>query len=118
MNICAPINAQYASIEALNTGREWFDEKMININKNRLLWIELLNDLNLPYGQSQGAYYICFDVSKMNQNAKKISLDLRNKEKLIINSVGDNYLRASFMQETEELNKGLDKLKKYFDENR
>ena len=114
MNICAPINAQYASIEALNIGREWFDEKMIKVNKNRLLWIEFLNEMNLPYGESQGAYYICFDISKSNQTAKNVSLELRTKKQLIINSVGDKYLRASFMQDTEELKKGLEKLKRYF----
>ena len=31
MNICAPVNAQYASIEALNHSRLWFDDEMKNL---------------------------------------------------------------------------------------
>ena len=58
MNICAPVNAQYASIEALSLGREWFEIEMRNVTAARQLWIDFLEQLNLPYGIPQGAYYV------------------------------------------------------------
>ena len=114
MNICAPVNAQYASIEALNHSRSWFDEEMKNININRKLWIDTLRDLEIPFGESQGAYYICFDVSKFKKSSKEVSQELREKHKLIINSQDENYLRASFMADKDTLEIGLNKLSEYF----
>ena len=114
MNICAPVNAQYAAIEALSNNRSWFDEKMKNVNINRELWMETLNDFEIPFGESQGAYYICFDISKYKKNSKSVSQELRDKHKLIINSQDEKYLRASFMQDTDTLKIGLNKLREYF----
>ena len=114
MNICAPVNAQYASIEALNHSRSWFDEEMKNININRKLWIDTLRDLEIPFGESQGAYYICFDISKFKKSSKEVSQELREKHKLIINSQDENYLRASFMADKDTLEIGLNKLSEYF----
>ena len=114
MNICAPVNAQYAAIEALNNSRSWFEEKMKIVNVNRNLWIKTLNELDIPFGESQGAYYICFDVSKFLKNSKNVSQELRDKHKLIINAQDGKYLRASFMQDTDTLKIGLNKLSEYF----
>ena len=114
MNICAPVNAQYASIAALNQSRSWFDEEMKNININRKLWIDTLRDLEIPFGESQGAYYICFDISKYKKSSKEVSQELREKHKLIINSQDEKYLRASFMADKDTLEIGLNKLSEYF----
>ena len=114
MNICAPVNAQYASIEALSLGREWFEIEMRNVTAARQLWIDFLEQLNLPYGIPQGAYYVCFDIGECQKSAPQVSKDLRSGHQLIINSVEDKYLRGSFMQDLEVLKSGLNRLKSYF----
>jgi len=73
-----------------------------------------LDKLELPYGDPQGAYYICFDISKFNLPAKEISSILKKDFKIIINPVDTNYLRGSLMQETETLKSGLQILTKFF----
>ena len=85
-----------------------------NININRKLWIDTLRDLEIPFGESQGAYYICFDISKFKKSSKEVSQELREKHKLIINSQDENYLRASFMADKDTLEIGLNKLSEYF----
>ena len=89
-------------------------KKTKNVNINRELWIKTLNDLELQFGESQRAYYICFDISKYKKNAKSVSQELRDKNKLIIYSQDEKYLRASFMQDTDTLKIGLNKLSEYF----
>ena len=85
-----------------------------NININRKLWIDTLRDLEIPFGESQGAYYICFDISKYKKSSKEVSQELREKHKLIINSQDEKYLRASFMADKDTLENGLNKLSEYF----
>ena len=113
MNICAPVNAQYASIEALNLNREWFEVEIKNVIAARQMWMEFLDQLSLPYGIPQGAYYICFDISQCQKPAHQVSKDLRSDHQLIINSVDDKYLRGSFMQDLDVLKSGLNRFKSY-----
>ena len=114
MSICAPVNSQYASIAALNLGRDWFNTILEDVNKRKETWKTVLDELNIPYGQPQGAYYICFDISKYEMKSSQIAAKLRKEQKIIINSVDDRYLRGSFMQDPETLQDGLNKLKKFF----
>ena len=114
MAICAPVNSQYASIAALNLGRDWFNTILKDVNKRKETWKTVLDELNIPYGQPQGAYYICFDISKYEMKSSEIATKLRKEQKIIINSVDDRYLRGSFMQDPETLQDGLNKMKKFF----
>ena len=114
MAICAPVNSQYASIAALNLGRDWFNTILEDVNKRKETWKTVLDELNIPYGQPQGAYYICFDISKYEMKSSQIAAKLRKEQKIIINSVDDRYLRGSFMQDPETLQDGLNKMKKFF----
>ena len=114
MSICAPVNSQYAAAEALIDDRGWFDTINAILNVRRRMWMSTLDKLELPYGDPQGAYYICFDISKFNLPAKEISSILKKDFKIIINPVDTNYLRGSLMQETETLKSGLQILTKFF----
>ena len=114
ISICAPVNSQYAAAEALIDDRVWFEEIKSILNERRQIWMSTLDKLELPYGNPQGAYYICFDISKFKLPAKQISQMLKNDYKIIINPVDTNYLRGSLMQETETLKKGLQKLTTFF----
>ena len=114
ISICAPVNSQYAAAEALIDDRVWFKEIKSILNERRQIWMSTLDKLELPYGNPQGAYYICFDISKFKFPAKQISQMLKNDYKIIINPVDTNYLRGSLMQETETLKKGLQKLTTFF----
>jgi aminotransferase len=114
MSICAPVNSQYAAAEALIDDRGWFDAVNAILNVRRRMWMSTLDKLELPYGDPQGAYYICFDISKFNLPANEISSILKKDFKIIINPVDTNYLRGSLMQETETLKSGLQILTKFF----
>ena len=114
MSICAPVNSQYASIAALNLERDWFINILKDVNERKNIWKNVLNELNIPFGQPQGAYYVCFDISQYGLKSNEISSKLRKEQKLIINSVDDKYLRGSFMQNPEILQEGLIKMKTFF----
>jgi aspartate/methionine/tyrosine aminotransferase len=85
-----------------------------DVNERKNIWENVLNELNIPFGQPQGAYYVCFDISQYGLNSNEIASKLRKQHKLIINSVDDKYLRGSFMQNPEILQEGLNKMKTFF----
>ncbi|MEM7738275.1 MAG: pyridoxal phosphate-dependent aminotransferase [Deinococcota bacterium] len=110
MMICASSVAQYGAVAALSMNRDWFEPHLAEYDRRRKLWMSTLDNLGIPYGEPQGAYYVCIDVSPTGHDAKTVSQRLREDVKVVINPAGQHFLRASLMQASPQFEEGLERV--------
>lgn len=112
MTICAPITAQYGAIAALTASREWFVPILAEYDRRRQLWIQVLDEVGLPYGEPRGAYYVFFDIRPLGLDEKVFIKRAREEAGLTLGSGGSGFIRGSLMQASPRLEEGLDRLQK------
>jgi aminotransferase len=111
MTICAPVTAQYGAIAALTHDRSWFAPILAEYDRRRRLWMKTLDELGLPYGEPQGAYYVFPDIRQTGLDSKTFVARARDEAKLTLDTggggAGEGYLRGSLMQASPKLEEGL-----------
>ena len=116
---------QYAALDALLNNDDNVKFMVEEFSKRRDLSFKLLDEINnLKYVKVKGAFYIMLDVSYffnkkyqdyLIKDADDMSLYLLNEAKIALVSgkafCADNYLRFSYSNSTENIQKGLSALK-------
>lgn len=119
MAICAPATAQHGAVAALERDRSWFAPILEEYDRRRRLWMRTLDELGLPYGEPQGAYYVFADVRPTGLDAKTFVKRAREEAKLTLGSggggAGEGFLRGSLMQASPTLEEGLARFAEFVD---
>ncbi len=114
MTICAPAVSQWAALAALEGPHDWFDEVLETYDRRRRIWIENLNEMRIPYGYPQGAYYVLLDVTSTGLSSQEFAKVLREEAKVVVGGGGgatdpynEGYNRGSFTVSDHKLEEGL-----------
>jgi aminotransferase len=118
MNICAPAVSQWAALAALQGPHDWFEDILEQYNERRETWMAGLDEMGLPYGEPQGAYYIMFDNTSTGLTSQEFSKAMREEAKVIVGGGGgrtdpfnEGYNRGSFVVPLDRLKEGLERMK-------
>jgi aminotransferase len=118
MSICAPSVSQWAAVAALEGPHDWFDEVLEDYDRRRHAWMEGLDEMGLPYGYPQGAYYVMFDVTPTGLSSQEFANEMRGEANVVVgggggatNPFNEGYNRGSLVTPLEELKEGLDRMK-------
>ena len=77
-----------------------------------------LDEINIPYSEPQGGYYVYANVSKTGLNATDFCLKLLEEGKVIIYPGGlygdhcDDFVRFSLTQPAEKIKEAVSRIKK------
>jgi aminotransferase len=118
MNICAPAVSQWAALAALKGPHDWFDDILKEYSRRRQLWMRNLDEMGLPYGEPQGAYYIIFDAVSTGLASQQFAEAARAEAQVVVGggvgATGPAYQhlnRGSFAVPTDRIEEGLARLK-------
>jgi aminotransferase len=118
MNICAPSASQWAALAALTGPHDWFNDILIEYDRRRKMWMEALDDMGLPYGYPQGAYYIMFDITSTGLSSREFAQTIRAEAKVVVGGGGgsidpftEGFCRGSFVTPIGKLEEGLARIK-------
>lgn len=119
LTICAPAVAQRAALAALTGPRDWWDQVFQRCVRRRKMWLETLDELELPYGLPMGSYVFLVDVSPLGMTGDEFSRRLLTEERVLVGP-GHAYgaearfcVRVSLMVGEEELEEGLERIKRF-----
>jgi aminotransferase len=114
MTICAPAVSQSAALAALEGPHDWFDEVLETYDRRRRIWMENLDEMQMSYGEPQGAYYVLLDVTSTGLSSQEFARIMREEAKVVIGSGGgasdpynEGYNRGSFAVPDRKLEEGL-----------
>jgi aminotransferase len=114
MTICAPAVSQWAALAALEGPHDWFDGVLEAYDRRRRIWTENLDEMQISYGEPQGAYYILLDVTSTGLSSQQFARVMREEAKVIIGGGGgasdphnEGYSRGSFAVPDRKLEEGL-----------
>jgi len=118
VNICAAAVSQWAALAALTGPHAWFDDILAKYDRRRRVWMQALDEMGLPYGYPQGAYYIMFDVTSTGLSSQEFSQMMRQEAKVAVGGGGgaidpstEGLNRASFVTPIDKLEEGLARMK-------
>jgi aminotransferase len=118
MNICAQAGSQWAALAALTGPHNWFDVILADYDRRRKTWMAALDEMGLPYGYPQGAYYIMFDVTSTGLSSREFSQKMRAQAKVVVGGGGgaidpstEGFCRGSFVSPIDKLEEGLARMK-------
>jgi aminotransferase len=118
MNICAAAASQWAALAALTGPHDWFDDVLADYDRRRRMWVRALDEMGLPYGYPQGAYYIMFDVTSTGLSSREFAQTMRAEAQVVVGGGGgsidpstEGFCRGSFVTPIDKLEEGLARIK-------
>jgi aminotransferase len=122
VNICAASASQWAALAAVTGPHDWFDDILADYDRRRKTWMKALDEMGLPYGYPQGAYYIMFDVTSTGLSSREFSQKARAEAKVVVGGGGgavdpstEGFCRGSFVAPIDRLEEGLSRMKSVVD---
>jgi aspartate/methionine/tyrosine aminotransferase len=116
--ICAPSVNQHAAIAALKSSKKCVEDMKRTMEKRCKILCDGLDEINLPYSEPQGGYYVYANVSKTGLNATDFCLKLLEEGKVIIYPGSlygdhcDDFVRFSLSQPEEKIKEAVSRIKK------
>ena len=116
--ICAPAVSQHAALAALKGPQDCVIEMRKIMQERCDILCEGLDEINIPYSEPQGGYYVYANVSKTGLNATDFCLKLLEEGKVIIYPGGlygdhcDDFVRFSLTQPAEKIREAVSRIKK------
>lgn len=121
--ICAPAMAQKAAFVALTESQEEAENMVKQYEKRRNLVVSLLNELpNVSFVKPQGAFYLFLNISHYSKDSYRFAEELLLKKKVAVapgatfGSLGEGYVRISFANSEENIQKGIKQVKEFLRE--
>ncbi len=117
--LCASSTSQLAALEALRRGGTEAKKMKDTYNKRRKFCIKRLQEMNLPFHEPQGAFYILVNISEHNSDDIQFCESLLEKEKLAVvpgsafGSAGIGHIRMTYAASTTELEEAMNRLEKF-----
>ena len=116
--ICAPAVSQHAAIAALMGSQDCVSEMKQIMQERCEILCRGLDEINIPYSEPQGGYYVCANVSKTGLSATEFCLKLLEEGKVIIYPGGlygdhcDDFVRFSLTQPSERIKEAVLRIQK------
>lgn len=119
--LCAPITAQIAAIEALQTGLKDVQEMKREYHRRRNFMVKALNEIGLPCHMPQGAFYVFPSIKNTGQKSLDFAKDLLQKKKVaLVPGVAfgkscEGFIRISYASSYDNLKEAVSRMKEYLD---
>ena len=116
--ICAPAVSQHAALAALKGSQKCVEDMRETMQQRCKALCNGLDELNIPYSEPQGGYYVYANVSKTGLKATDFCLKLLEKGKVIVYPGGlygdhcDDFVRFSLTQPLDRINEAVLRIKK------
>lgn len=119
-NSCTASFTQRAAIEAITGDQSEVDKMVKEFKRRRDVIVKGLCDFpKLSCSSPKGAFYVFPNVKKIGWDTKKLADALLNEAGVAVLSgtafgkFGEGYLRLSYANSVENINKGLERMKKF-----
>ena len=118
---CASSISQYAALEALTNGLHDPEEMKKEYQVRRDYVYKRLVDMGIDVLKPDGAFYIFPSIKKFNMPSFDFCVSLLKEQGLAtvpgsaFSQVGEGFIRLSFAQPVEILQKGMDRLEKFIE---
>ena len=116
--ICAPAVSQHAALAALNGSQDCVNDMKKIMQERCEILCNGLDEINIPYSEPQGGYYVYANVSKTGISATDFCLKLLEEGKVIIYPGGlygdhcDDFVRFSLTQPADRIKEAVSRIKK------
>ncbi|WP_100332106.1 aminotransferase [Bacillus xiapuensis] len=117
--MCASTPAQYAALEALQTGRKEVDEMKKDYRRRRNYMVESLNELGLTCHMPGGAFYVFPSIEQTGLTSEQFAEQLLREEKVavvpgsVFGAGGEGYIRCSYASSMEQLQEAIKRIKRF-----
>lgn len=108
---------QLAAVEALNLGKEWFDEVNAEYRRRQVVAFQIMDTLGCKYNTKQGGLFVWARIPEEWESAEALSDKVLNETGVFITpgfifgSQGERFLRISLCAKVEVFEKALAKIK-------
>ncbi|MFQ5707290.1 MAG: pyridoxal phosphate-dependent aminotransferase [bacterium] len=117
-NSCTATFSQYAAVEALQGPTDEVDAMVAEFKKRRDFIVAGLNDIpEISCKMPKGAFYVFPNVKNVDRSSRELETYLLNEAGVAVLSgtafgkYGDGYLRLSYANSIENIQKGLDRIR-------
>ena len=116
--ICAPAVSQHAALAALTNSQNCVDEMKKTMEERCNTLCKGLDEMEIPYSEPQGGYYVYAKVSKTGLKATDFCFKLLEEGKVIIypgtlyGDHCDDFVRFSLTQPTKKIQEAVSRIKK------
>lgn len=117
--LCAPILSQEAAIEAIKNGDPDVEKMRDEYHLRRNFLVSECNKMGLDCLSPKGAFYAFPSIKKMNCKSRDFSLRLLKDQRVAVvpgdafGPTGEGYVRCSFAAALSEIEKAVERMKKF-----
>ncbi|RSK28394.1 aminotransferase [Bacillus sp. HMF5848] len=117
--MCAPINAQYAAIEALQSGLEGVANMKKSYRRRRNYFVTSLNEIGLTCHIPGGAFYAFPSVEITGLTSQQFAEQLLIEEKVavvpgdVFGQCGEGHVRCSYASSLEQLQEAVKRMERF-----
>ncbi len=119
MMVCANSVTQWGGVAVMSEPRDWFQEKLSEYDRRRKLWMQALDEINLPYSEPQGAYYVFIDIRPTGLTSQEFVNRARIEARLVFQpgtiggGAGEGFIRGALTKASPEFEEGLERFKSF-----
>lgn len=119
MMVCANSVTQWGGVAVMSEPRDWFQEKLSEYDRRRKLWMQALDEINLPYSEPQGAYYVFIDIRPTGLTSQEFVNRARTEARLVFQpgtiggGAGEGFIRGALTKASPEFEEGLERFKSF-----
>ncbi|MFT8320088.1 MAG: aminotransferase [Bacillus sp. (in: firmicutes)] len=117
--MCAPTMAQFAGLEALQSGSDDVEEMKKSYRRRRNFIVESLNDMGLTCHNPGGAFYAFPSVVSTGYTSEEFAERLLMEEKVavvpgnVFGESGEGHIRCSYAASLEQLQEAMTRIKRF-----
>ena len=117
-SICAPAVSQHAALAALQNSQDCVEQMKKTMEERCQILCKGLDEMNIPYSEPQGGYYVYAKVSATGMNATEFCYKLLEEGKVIIypgtlyGDHCDDFVRFSLSQSATRVKEAIERIKK------
>jgi aminotransferase len=115
----APTNAQWAALEALQSGESFVQDMLKEYDRRRKLLVSGLNTLGLDCFEPQGAFYAFPAIAKSGMTETQFADSLLEEEQVAVvpgsafGPSGAGYVRMCYATAYEQIEQALERMRKF-----
>ncbi len=119
MMICANTVAQHGGLAAISQPRDWFADILAEYDRRRRAWMEVLDQIPLPYSKPQGAYYVFIDIRPTGLTSAEFVNRAREEARLVFQpgtiggGAGEGFIRGALTKGSPEFEEGLERFQAF-----
>lgn len=120
MMICANAVTQYGGLAVISQSRDWFKNDILpEYDRRRHQWMDLLDDIGLPYSKPQGAYYVFIDIRPTGLTSAEFVKKAREEARLVFQpgtiggGAGEGFIRGALTKGGEDFDTGLQRFREF-----